>query len=715
MFQSVFAILIFQIRQLLWSNPDAYFAVKATVAMGILIVPFAALGAPAIGTTLALGALAAGLAETDDHPAGRIRTLAIALPGFAITSFSVALIRPYPLWFGAGLVGSTILFVLIGGMGERYRGISFGAILIGIYAMLSQSAISIWYQTPLLLCAGALAYGILSLGLLTLMPFRPLEEKLAKGFMALADYLDRKAELYTCDADTEKIKGNQTSIANVQVVTMLERCKEVLVSYHEAVSHPELLKPYLQRFMLLQSLHERAASARQEDESPVFRTEYREILLGFGELMHQLAHSCRLVAENMLTGKPYEHPVSIGWLISALDFELEKLPEIYRSPLALALHNLSRSHWSLRNIHNPDQSTSLPRLRKDERTLWEKFRAVLNPQHARFRYAIRLSACFLAGYLILYFFNLENAEWIILTALFVNQPTYSETRRRLFERILGTFAGILLGIGAMELLPTLPGQMFMLMISAFGFFYFRQLNYAIAVIFITTYVLFSHHMMTGEIASVWWPRILDTVLGAGLALLAIRFLWPDWQYKKLPVLLRTAMQKNAGYFNQILNAYSQTHSPDELGYRVARREAHQADNQLTLSWQSMRLEPKQHQTLMEHAFTMTYLNHVLLSYLSALGALRDTHTDTFPDFEPIAAHILQNMQNAANQFTGQHSTLETNLKPLLHDLRERIDQCGSPHEKQQLRLLYNIAGVSQKLNEQSQRIQLGKSTTDTPA
>ena len=86
-------------RQTFWRYPDRLMAIKATIAMALLSVPFVLTGNPYFGVTLALGALAGALAETDDHPKGRIKALALTVLSFAISSASVEILRPYPVFF----------------------------------------------------------------------------------------------------------------------------------------------------------------------------------------------------------------------------------------------------------------------------------------------------------------------------------------------------------------------------------------------------------------------------------------------------------------------------------------------------------------------------------------------------------------------------------------------------------------------------------------
>ena len=86
---------------------------------------------------------------------------------------------------------------------------------------------------------------------------------------------------------------------------------------------------------------------------------------------------------------------------------------------------------------------------------------------------------------MLYFFELEKGEWILLTSLLVLQQSFISTRQRLLERVLGTLYGVVAGILLVQLLPTLAGHIILLLISYYLFFYYTKHKYAIAVVFVT--------------------------------------------------------------------------------------------------------------------------------------------------------------------------------------------------------------------------------------
>ena len=689
----------------LWRYPNRLLALKAAIAMSMLLIPFVVTGSANMGFTLALGALAGALSETDDHPKGRVKTLILTIISFIISSLSVELLLPYPILFGIGLIGSTITFIVLGGLGERYRGVTFGALLVAIYTMLGAEISPNWYWQPLLLPAGALCYGILSLILLILRPNRLLEEQLAQGFEDLSLYMKEKARLFPSDSKSqEKIRGRLATL-NIQFINSLERCKNVLNSYSDALDNPNELRPYLHKFVLLQSLHERASSSHERYDLISDEADNTEVLEGLGQLLLQLSLACHEVSKSLLMGTTYQHPISFKWTIAALKDKIKKQnPTTKSTNLSLLLQNLTQSHLSLQNMSYYLDSGLLPKVDRDTKSLWQKLREQLNWSHPRFRYAIRLSTCFLIGYFLILGFHLEKGYWILLTSLFVCQPSYSETRKRLFQRIIGTLSGVVTGVLFVQILPTLAGQVILLLVAAYAFFVWLRKNYALAVVFVTIFVMAAFNLIAGKGIVVMEARVMDTIIGAVLAIIVVRFMWPDWQYKRLPNLLSTALEKNRNYFTCILQEYKELNE-DDLNYRIARYRANQADNALALSWRGMKLEPKKHQKFQKHAFALTYLNHALLSYLSALGSHRDIKNYISDDQWEMFGSIESELSKAVSGLQKSEACDPTqSLKTFIDNLGQKITEIERGTERQKLVLLYNIAEVTEQLLEEASKL-----------
>lgn len=681
------------------ATPDRLKAIKATTVIGVLVVPLVVSGDSFSAITLSLGALAGALSETDDHPRGRIKSLALKVLSFAVASLSVELLLPYPVVLGCGLFVSTIAFLLIGSLGERYRGVTFGAQLVGLYTMLSASMSPAWYWQPILLPVGALFYGAFSLYLLRRHPWRALDEHLARGFFALSAYLEVKAGLFPSDKKRQGEIRNQLALLNVQVVGALDSCKDVLNSYGDSTEDTELLRPYLRYFMLLQNLHERAASSHERYDLLSSNYANRVLLEGIGHTLLQYSQATRKFADSLLTGVAYIHPISLGWMVDALHDQLKKHQIALDHPLAMIVQNLSRSHVSLQNLQEDNQRLLTPKLKKDKRTVIERAKELLHWQNPRLRHALRLGLCFAAGFMISEVFSIAKGEWIILTSLFVCQPTYSDTRQRLYQRILGTFLGVVAGVIIVQILPTVMGQLLLLLLSAYVFFLWQLRSYSVSVVFVTIFVLCAFNLMAGKGLAVMVPRLLDTVIGSVLAIISVRFLWPNWQYKRLPALITEAIAKNTSYFQAILEEYRQSTGEDDLPYRITRREAHRADNALVLAWQDMQFEPRNRQRFREHAFTLTYLNHALLAYISAFGVHRDQRKALNSETAHLAQEIIEVLQQTSQAVISGKPTDNYQIKDILEQIRQRLPGSGQLIPEQQLTSLYNIAEVTGQILE----------------
>lgn len=288
----------------------------------------------------------------------------------------------------------------------------------------------------------------------------------------------------------------------------------------------------------------------------------------------------------------------------------------------------------------------------------------------------------------------------MLTSLFVSQITYSDTRRRLFQRVLGTATGVVLGALLVHVFTGVAAQVLLMLGSSVAFFYWLRTNYSVAVIFITTFVISAFNLISPDAGvHIMIPRLTDTLIGASLSFLSIRFLWPGWQYRRMPELISKAMKTNRDYLQAIISEYRET-SADDLEYRIARREAHLADNELAQAWNSMRQEPRSKQKLMEHAFTLTFLNHALLSHLSALGAHRETHTTL--NLSHITNPIIRVLSEDGDYLTNKENVIPTDLSPLLLELKGQINATDTSLKKQQLRLFYNIASATAKITKELQ-------------
>ena len=677
-----------------WKSPDHLWALKVTVSIAFLLIPAELIFHNSfIGTTMALGVVGMALGETDVHPRGRLKSASIALLLFFITSSIVMLTLPHPVIFAMVLALMAFSLIIMGSVNSRLQGVAFGTMLIIVYTMLGSGNSEEWYQQPMLYVIGASCYSLISILLLYRKPYRILQERLARGFHYLAEYIDLKSELFPSKPQSQSLIRNQLAQKNIALAQQVESCKQGLYSFTEesrAESLPQV-DYYYRKWFLLQAMQERAISSHEQYDLLSRQVKNIELLEGFGLLMREIASAMHRYADALLSGQSYKHPLSLEWTVSATRkmLEAEKGQPHYHT-LSLLMRNLSGLEENLRQENTIEQiDVSVFHSRRPER---RSLKSILTPKHPRFRYAVRLTLCWLLGFGIMHSIEFGKGSWILLTSLIVLQQTYSATRTRLFHRVFGTILGVLLGVALAYLLPTLAGQILLLLSSIYLFYYWIGKNYTVAVIFITTFVLAAFNLLSNQGVAVMLPRIVETVVGGLLAYLVVRFVLPGWQYKQLPSLLLKAVANNKRYFESIYDG-----TLTEEAYQHNRRTAYNADNELTSAWKGMRLEPKKQKVYQDRAFTLTNLNHALLSYISAFGVHKsdDTLSEKERDFCRDVSGVLQYVTELLTNHADE-SLMEHHLQ-VAGCWDERIDEMKNDPENQRVGLIYNIAHVSRQL------------------
>ena len=623
------------LRRYTWNSTWLYNARIFIALVGTTALPWW-LGDAKLTIPLTLGVVAAALTDLDDRLTGRLRNLVITLICFFIASASVELLFPWPWLFALGLTISTIGFILLGGLGQRYATIAFGALLIAIYTMLGVSLYAHWYQQPLLLIAGAVWYNLLTLTGHLIFPIRPLQDNLARSYEQLSRYLELKSRLFDPDLDDEdQAPLYELALANGQLMATLNQTKVSLLTRLRGDRGQRSTRRTLHYYFVAQDIHERASSSHIQYQALRDNFRYSDVMFRFQRLLSMQSIACQDLAKSILLRTPYQHDARFERAFSHLDAALDRVRASGAAPeqmkaLGFLLNNLRAIDAQLATIESEQmqsqaQSETETLLADDSlhgfADIQSRLSRNMSPESALFRHAVRMSLVLCAGYAFIQFTGLQHGYWILLTSLFVCQPNYNATRHRLALRIIGTLVGVALGLPILWLVPSLEGQLALIVITGVLFFAFRNVQYAHATMFITLLVLLCFNLL-GEGFEVALPRVVDTLIGCGIAWVAVSFIWPDWKFRNLPRVLERAVDANCRYLDAILEQYHQGRD-NRLAYRIARRDAHNRDAELASVVSNMSTEPKVTPEMRETAFRLLCLNHTLTSYISALGAHRE--------------------------------------------------------------------------------------------
>lgn len=637
------------------------------------------LGEVKLTIPLTLGVVAGALADLDDRLTGRLRNLVITLICFFIASASVELLFPCPWFFAIGLTLSTSVFILLGGLGQRYATIAFGALLIAIYTMLGVSLYDQWYQQPVLLLLGAVWYNLLTLAGHLIFPIRPLQDNLARSYEQLAHYLELKSRLFDPDIEDDgQAPLYDLALANGQLVTTLNQTKASLLTRLRGDRGQRGTRRTLHYYFVAQDIHERASSSHIQYADLREKFRYSDVMFRFQRLLSMQSQACQQLSRSILLRTPYQHDPRFERAFTHLDAALDRVQASGTSAeqmkaLGFLLNNLRAIDAQLATIES-EQALATPgndvnnQLADDSlhgfSDIWLRLSRHFSPESALFRHAVRMSLVLCIGYAFIQITGLNHGYWILLTSLFVCQPNYNATRHRLALRILGTLVGVAVGLPILYFVPSLEGQLILIVITGVLFFAFRNVQYAHATMFITLLVLLCFNLL-GEGFEVALPRVIDTLIGCAIAWAAVSFIWPDWRFRNLPRVLDQAMNANCRYLDAILEQYHQGRD-NRLAYRIARRDAYNRDAELASVVSNMSTEPRATAETREIAFRLLCLNHTFTSYIAALGAHRERLNN------PAILGLLDDAVCYVDDALHQRPADEPRVQQALSELAQRI-------------------------------------------
>ncbi|KJS72244.1 MAG: YccS/YhfK family integral membrane protein [Pseudomonas sp. BICA1-14] len=695
-----------QFLRRLWALEKFGYSLRVLIAMAGSMGLSWYLGQPTLIIPLFLGIIASALAETDDSWLGRLNALLVTLLCFSIAAVAVELLFPYPWLFVAGLALSTFALVMLGALGERYGAIAQATLILAIYSMIAadqrDGALQHLWRDPMLLVAGAAWYGLLSVGWNALFAHQPVQQSLARLYRELGLYFRYKAALFEpvrqLDVEQRRLELAQQ---NGRVVSALNAAKETLLNRLGNGRGGGKINHYLKLYFLAQDLHERVSSSHYPYQALAEAFFHSDVLFRCQRLLRLQASACVDLGEAIQMRQVFRYSEANGQALEDLQASLEHLREqnnpawrgLLRSLRALS-GNLSTLQRQLASASDPgtlegeQDSSLLDRQPQSLREAFNRIRLQLTPTSLLFRHALRMTIALVCGYAVLHAIHPEQGYWVLLTTVFVCQPNYGATRIKLVQRISGTLLGLIAGWALFDLFPSQPIQALFAVVAGVVFFATRSTRYTLATAAITLMVLFCFNQV-GDGYGLIWPRLFDTLLGSLIAAAAVFLILPDWQGRRLNQVVANTLSCNSDYLRQIMRQYD-SGKRDDLAYRLARRNAHNADAALSTTLSNMLLEPGHFRKDAETGFRFLILSHTLLNYLSGLGAHRESLPDDASDalLERAAQQLATSLDDLATALAQNKpvAIYSEDEEALAQQLEQAPDEMDDAHRLVQTQL-----------------------------
>ncbi|MEW5676056.1 FUSC family membrane protein [Flavobacterium enshiense] len=668
-------------------NTNAANAVKATLSCVLPVITLSQLGHFQEGFVIALGALLTFPSDVPGSLNHKIKGILIAIFLITGTNLFLGFIQNYTFIVYPVLLFLVFFLSMISVYGHRANMISFVA-LISATLVFSHS----YTGAELLkhcgyILIGGLFYLFISLLFYFLRPHRYIDLQLADCLRLTSKYLKLRGDLWNADADRAKITEKQLEL-QVEINTIHENIREYLIRNAINSNNSNQNRRKLIVFTNLVDILEIALSFAFNHENLHKKFDsHPKVLRTYQNLAYTIASTLKKLSQSLEADTAY---IPDNVLFDALE-NLEKVIQQYQEEVGknqaaegvLMLKNMQ--HYAQKQIEKIKvieqalTGSMNPEILKRKNKEIEKF---LTPQNYRigtllenlsfssttFRHSLRLSITILIGFIIGQVLPFQNGYWILLTIVVIMRPGYGLTKQRSFERIYGTLLGGAIAFGILYftqnhyVLGTLS-----VIAMVFGYAY-SQINYKIGATFVTVYVIFIFGMITPNVLEVIQYRVLDTLLGAGLAFLANYFLWPSWEFLNLNKYLEKSILANRNYLKEI-TAYYNEKGEVTTTYKLARKQAFIEIGNLMASFQRMKQEPKSKQKNMAQVYKFVVLNHTLLSSAASLGTYVQSHKTTKASeaFNIVANSVIRNLNLVIQSLNSKHNV------SLTEDEKERLD------------------------------------------
>src|SRR5690606_16361559 len=231
-----------------------------------------------------------------------------------------------------------------------------------------------------------------------------------------------------------------------------------------------------------------------------------------------------------------------------------------------------------------------------------------------FRHACRMAIVMSLSYYVFEVTNItSNVYWSLLTIMVILKPGFGLTKERNIQRLIGPTIGGL--IGAVILLTIQhPTILFVLLVFFFltAYSLFR-VNYVVAVLFMTPYVLIMLSFVSSNTLEVTKERILDTFIGGMIAFLSSYIIFPNWESMQVKESMRKLLIANYNYIFQALKEID-GQAPSITDYKLARKAVYVETANMGSTFQRMLTEPKKRQKYSKEVNKFVIFNHILASF-----------------------------------------------------------------------------------------------------
>ncbi|MGA5821339.1 FUSC family protein [Kitasatospora sp. NPDC094028] len=186
---------------------------------------------------------------------------------------------------------------------------------------------------------------------------------------------------------------------------------------------------------------------------------------------------------------------------------------------------------------------------------------------ASWRYGLRLALCIGLAQVLVSVIAVPRSYWVSLTVTFVLKPDFGSVFSRAVLRALGTAAGLLLAIPVLAEVPHGWWDVPVMAALATLIPALSVKGYAFQTAAITPVILLLSDLLNHQGFHLVLPRLYDSLIGCGIALLAGYLLWPESWHTRIGDRLADSVQDTASYVSLAFTTAPGRDEPARARYR----------------------------------------------------------------------------------------------------------------------------------------------------
>jgi uncharacterized membrane protein YccC len=562
------------------------------------------------------------------------------LLGSAVT-LVISLCAPLHLLLGVMVAALSFFASMMLAFGRKGYPLQFAALFSMTLAMQQSVTPLQAVEHAALFFAGGFAYLWYALAIAWTLRQRIKEQVLAEALYELARYVEVKAGFYDPHADMKQqwaaLIRSQAALAERQQAArdMILRGRrsgrdQVLVQVHYAM---------LDLYEMVLSTHTDYARLREHFADS-------DALVWMRDLIAKIARDIESIAFAVTSRRPSVQRVSytpeLRALAAALKDMAARTDDVNaeaRSLLRGAYHRIHAISRMLTQLHRATQAQAtdlqiapavdLTPFRTQQKYEWSVLRANLRWNSPIFRYSLRVLLAVSCGMLLAEHLPYGgHGYWIVLTIAVILKPTYSMTRQRRRDRVIGTLIGCVATALVLHVTRAPAVLLALLFVATAAGPAFVQIRYRYTSIAASMQVLLQISLLVPGSSHVVGERLIDTLIGAGIATL-FSHVFPSWEYRALPQRINDVLKAGGGYIGAARELL-QGRAEDDFVYRLRRKQFTDSLSALSSALLRMQDEPASKRRAEDAIMQFILQNYLVAAQMAAIRLLLRNHAEDLP-------------------------------------------------------------------------------------